>query len=235
MDIQPTTSRLRRTFAYPTDSDTTSSSPADLALDEQEQEELISQLAAQNDFRNAQFRRFLFLLPILSTIPYFISLFHPSGRVDAMVAMLALSSLGSTGWMLYRLPPGVTGVALLDAWIGGPRYGSNSSSGLSSNVGGEGSGSRRNHRGRRSSFSFAQEPHRSPLETYLPYLNIGLCAVLILTGLLSKPHAPQSWGHVGLGNLPAVVYAVVLAAKAVMGGVDPEKELSELKYEYKGA
>ena len=38
-----------------------------------------------------------------------------------------------------------------------------------------------------------------------------------------------------LGNLPAVVLLVVFASKAVMGSVDPERELGALKYEYKGA
>lgn len=39
----------------------------------------------------------------------------------------------------------------------------------------------------------------------------------------------------GMGYLPLVVYSVVLIAKVVMSSVDPEKELTALKYEYKGA
>jgi hypothetical protein len=38
-----------------------------------------------------------------------------------------------------------------------------------------------------------------------------------------------------LGALPGVVYASVIGAKVVMAGVDPERELRGLKYDYKGA
>jgi hypothetical protein len=38
-----------------------------------------------------------------------------------------------------------------------------------------------------------------------------------------------------LGALPGVVYAVVVGAKVVMAGVDPERELRGLRYSYKGA
>ena len=35
-----------------------------------------------------------------------------------------------------------------------------------------------------------------------------------------------------MGYLPLVVYAIILVSKMVMGSVDPEKELSSLKYVY---
>jgi hypothetical protein len=38
-----------------------------------------------------------------------------------------------------------------------------------------------------------------------------------------------------LGALPGVVYAVVVGAKVMMAEVDPERELTKLKYGYKGA
>lgn len=59
--------------------------------------------------------------------------------------------------------------------------------------------------------------------------------MLILAGLATKSTEKASFGHVGLGNLPAIVYIVVLVAKVVMGSVDPEKELAALKYGFKGA
>lgn len=40
---------------------------------------------------------------------------------------------------------------------------------------------------------------------------------------------------VGMGYLPGVVYGASLLAKAMMASVDPEKELSGLKYGYRGA
>lgn len=69
---------------------------------------------------------------------------------------------------------------------------------------------------------------RAPLETYLPCLNAGLVLVLALTGSATGSGS-------GSGILPGVVYAIVLLAKVVMGGVDPERELSALKYGYRGA
>lgn len=97
---------------------------------------------------------------------------------------------------------------------------------------------------------------KSPLEKHLPYLNIGLCVILILSGVLANrvvggeadgdgdgngqghdrsSHHHHQFGWLGLGNLPAIVYGVVIIAKMVMASVDPERELQKLKYEYKGA
>ena len=58
--------------------------------------------------------------------------------------------------------------------------------------------------------------------------------VLMLLNMVTKSEA-ASLGWIGMGNLPVIVYAAVLAAKLVMASVDPEAELSALKYEYKGA
>ncbi len=147
--------------------------------------------------------------------------------------MLALSSLGSTGYLLWQLPPDVTGIPLLDAWgrpegdetIGG------STTGVGTALGKNGLARRRT-----SSFSVPVGPHRSPLEMWLPVLNAALGGVLVLMGLLIKHRdgSPSRIG-VGIGNLPAIVYGVVLVAKVVMASVDPERELGELRYEYKGA
>ncbi|KAI0459001.1 hypothetical protein F5B21DRAFT_458582 [Xylaria acuta] len=292
MDFKSATTRLRRTFAYPSDTTTTSPSSSrhlsDLdsdysdggpALDEQEQEELIQSLTRQNAARNAQFRVFLLCLPALSTIPYFLVLFgglagfisrdrDPSsgGRkgtgagaaaaADVWIALLALSSLAATAWTLWSLPPGVTGIRFLDVWVGSSSSSSNgdgdtslssssatatSSSASGGLLGPMGANARRRRRASAGSHSFfwAAQHHRSPLEQYLPFLNVALCGLLVLAGLLSSSQRPsaarQHWGHVGLANLPAPIYVVVLVAKMLMGSIDPERELSALRYEYKGA
>ena len=231
MDIQAATARARRTFAYRDDDDGANNPDSDsdsaMALDEQEQESLIASLAAQNAARNAQFRLFLLLLPAFSALPYLLALFRGPGAV-MVVPVLGLSSLACTAWTLLALPPGITGIAALDAWV---------------------SGDNSSHNNFNNSNNTLLQQQRlirpSPLETYLPYLNAALCAVLILLELAGggggggrsaeTETAQQPWGHVALGNLPAIVYVVVLAAKAVMGGVDPERELGALRYEYKGA
>jgi hypothetical protein len=80
----------------------------------------------------------------------------------------------------------------------------------------------------------------SPLERYLPYLNLGLAGLALVTGLL---HTAKSSGletagvsPILLGALPGVVYATVVGFKVAMKtGADPEKELGRLRYGYKGA
>ncbi|OTB04368.1 hypothetical protein M426DRAFT_320967 [Hypoxylon sp. CI-4A] len=244
--MQNATVRIRRTFAYPTependDDDAADASPANSVLDEQEQEDLISRLAQQNEARNGQFRLLLLCLPAVSTLPYLLALLYPDGSNNnnnnnnggvgagaggRFAALLSLTSLASTAWMLWTLDPGVTGIRVLDAWVGGG----------SKRTGRRGGGGGGDDDDITSAPFWAEEHSRSPLETYLPYLNLGLCAVLVLAGFVSTSAASQRhWGHVGLSNLPAIVYGVVLVAKVVMGGVDPERDLGALRYEYKGA
>ncbi|KAI0418705.1 hypothetical protein F5X98DRAFT_108205 [Xylaria grammica] len=268
MDFKTATTRLRRTFAYP--SDTTTTSPASSrhlsdadasdsdgpALDEQEQEDLIRALAQQNAARNAQFRLFLLALPALSTLPYLLVLSSglagfllsresDAGRrtsaADVWVALLALSSLAATAWTLWSLPPGVTGIRALDTWAGsaGSQSAAAAAAGGNTLLGPIGANAQRRRRASAAGsrfFTWAQR-HRSPLQQYLPLLNVAICALLVLAGFLSSQRsaAARHWGHIGLANLPAVVYVVVLVAKMLMGSIDPEKELSALRYEYKGA
>ncbi|KAI8965010.1 hypothetical protein F5Y11DRAFT_344975 [Daldinia sp. FL1419] len=230
----PSTLRPRRPYTHPDSDSDSDTSPA--ALDEQEQEALIRSLAHQNDARNAQFRLLLLALPLVSAAPYVITLVRgyggasrgaaadggPNARIRAL---LSLSSLAATAWMLWALPPRSTGIRGVDAWASGSP--------------GPSKIQKQRDRFNDTTPFWAEDRRSSPLATYLPYLNIVLCAVLVLAGLVSKPGASgeglQQWGHVGLSNLPAVVYGVVIVAKIVMGGVDPERDLSALRYEYKGA
>ncbi|KAI3341295.1 hypothetical protein F4824DRAFT_309333 [Ustulina deusta] len=290
MDLKTATTRLRRTFAYP--SDTTTASPSssrpdsDLdsdgpVLDEQEQDDLIRGLAQQNAARNAQFRLLLLALPAVSALPYLVVLVgafaaflstppttRPPGddgarrretAAEVWIALLALSSLAATAWSLWSLPPGVTGIRALDAWVAGSDASTTTTTTTtmteaSSSAGrqqqqqqeqqqhgllpmGANAQRRRRASAAGSRFFFWAQRHRSPLQQYLPFLNVALCGLLVLAGLLSprRPAAAQHWGHVGLANLPALIYVVVLVAKMLMGSIDPEKELSAFRYEYKGA
>ncbi|KAB5582647.1 hypothetical protein GE09DRAFT_1075808 [Coniochaeta sp. 2T2.1] len=240
--LKSTTARLRRTFAYPTDDSTDASASTPEALDEEEQESLIANLATQNEERNAQFRYLLFALPVLSSIPYLMSILTLR---SPQAALLALTSLASTAWLLYYLPPAETGIPYLDS------LGSTSTKHTRANGGEEEDEetytstsslhrTRTNRRNRRaSSFSITRQAafHRTPLQKWLPYLNLGLCGVLVAIGILKSARGDGGHGRASLVTdlLPGVVYAVVLAAKMVMAGVDPEGELGGLRYEFKGA
>ncbi|KAJ6787000.1 hypothetical protein PWT90_07425 [Aphanocladium album] len=207
MATRSTAARLRRTFQYPTDdNDGSDSDSSPEAMDEQEQESYIQRLAEDNKASNAQMALLLLAMPILATVPYLPSL-------PSLPAMLAISSLLSTAYLLRRLPPTVTGLYPLDAWAG---------------TGGAAGA-------------------RSPLDQNLPYLNALLAALLAFWGgavayrarhFDGAPAVEDGGGALAwpiMCNLPAGVYGVVLLAKVVMAGVDPEKELSALRYDYKGA
>ncbi|KAI1817143.1 hypothetical protein GGS20DRAFT_102232 [Poronia punctata] len=201
--------RRRKPFSLPPSSDDEEEEEGP-AYDEQEQEEIIHLLTRQNATRNAQFRIFLLFLPLLSAIPYILLLFkntNANTNEKGKGTGMALLALTSLACTTWTL------------WFLPP-----GETGLDGR--GRKEGGREKERG------------KSPLERYLPFLNAALCAVLVLTGLFSKSQrlvAALHWGHVGLANLPAVVYGVVVVAKMLMGSVDPERELSALRYEYKGA
>jgi hypothetical protein len=237
MDVGNATSRLRKTFRYPDDAGTDNDSEPE-AMDEEgkktrqpcswpsqglfkahlssscvEQDRFIERIAADNAARDAQFRRLLLAFPLLTTIAYIPSLLRPS---TSLFALLALTSLLSTAYLLHVQPPGYTGIPPLDAWV------------------------RRGDVGQAAAdaaqlLQYTSLTSSSPLETHLPYLNIALIILVGLMGLVAGHEATAAFGWVGLGNLPALVYVVVLVADIIMGSVDPEKELSALKYQYKGA
>lgn len=160
-------------------------------------------LHEQNINRNTQYARILLILPLLCTIPYVPTLVASR---TAFLSLLSISSLLSTSYLVYILPPGVTSIPFLDAW-NAPS--TNPPSHLTRHT--------QNH---------------GPLRDYLPYLNLGLGTVLALLGMVFRGREDVRWGF---GWLPLVVYGIVLLAKVVMGSVDPEAELGGLRYEFKGA
>ncbi|KAG6002904.1 hypothetical protein E4U21_002515 [Claviceps maximensis] len=222
MESPSSRARLRRTFRYPDDS----SVPEN--LDEQEQESLISDLSAQNALQNHHFARLLLTLPLFTTFFYLPLLFRT--RHDVIIALLSLTSLLSTTYLLHTLPPETTGIELLDAWSRGGHarhQGDPAEAAACARVMMMERQARRLQRG--------LGYDRAPLEMYLPYLNGALAMVLSLMGLVTERGVVGGSTCIVRGNLPAVVYGVVLLAKVVMGSVDPERELSPLKYEYRGA
>ncbi|KAH6688304.1 hypothetical protein F5X68DRAFT_78976 [Plectosphaerella plurivora] len=200
--------RLRKTFHYPADDDSDSQPDA---IDEQEQESLIRRLSEENTSRNATFRLALLPVPILTIIPYLLR-----GTLSSRT-LLALTSLLATFYLVYSQPPENTGFPLLDRLVQPAR--SRSEAAL------------RAQRQKAAPFLPAED---SPLAQYLPYLNLLLCAFVMLAGWAAGS-TDAHYGWIGLGNLPALIYAIVVGAKMIMGSVDPEGELGGLKYDYKGA
>ena len=151
------------------------------------------------------YSQILLALPLLSIIPYLTTLFNP---LTSILSILSISSLLSTAYLLFTLMPGRTNIPFLDA-LNEPKS-SNRQDTL-----------RQTH----------PHPH-GPIAQYLPLLNIGLCMVLGLLGIVFRGRDDVWWGF---GWLPAGVYGVVLLAKVIMGSVDPEAELGGLRYGFKGA
>ncbi|ESZ91681.1 hypothetical protein SBOR_7938 [Sclerotinia borealis F-4128] len=212
--MEQTTSRLRKTFRYPTDNDSDDSLPE--ALDEEEQDNLIQHLTTLHTKYNTLYARFLLCLPLISTIPY-LTLFSPT---TSLLSILSITSLLSTAFLIYSLPPEETSISILD------NFNRPSKSSHGSKIGVLG----------------VNGVDNGPLLTYLPTLNLLLSLILGILGtiLKSKSRARIADADIniwwtGFEWLPLGIYAVVLLAKTVMGSVNPEEELGSLKYGYKGA
>ncbi|KAK5660770.1 hypothetical protein OQA88_12136 [Cercophora sp. LCS_1] len=235
------TTRLRKTFRY-NSSPSPSDDESEEFLDETEQESLITSLTAQNAHRNAQFRLALLCLPGLSSLPYILGLFH---RATSLVSLLALSSLAATGWLLWVLPATVTGIGVVDGYYqtNGRRLSARSGSGSGMGMGmGMGLGMGRRLSGSGMGGILGGEGMRgarSPMVKHLPWLNVVLAVVVAVAGYLNYRMVGGYEGVVagmaGLGYLPVVNCVVVIVAKMMMAGVDPEAELNGLRYGYKGA
>ncbi|KAK3397381.1 hypothetical protein B0T20DRAFT_379802 [Sordaria brevicollis] len=223
--------RLRKTFRYPSEDEADDENGTLEVMDEQEQETLITTLSNQNSLRNSQFRSLLLLIPTIASVPYLLSLFLPSPSSQrnstAMFPLLALTSLAATTFLTIKLPPTKTGLAFIDS--------------LAAASAGKTKDKKGGKNGMRVPNLYGSGIlQRSPLETWLPYLNVGLCALVLLTGLVTggggEGHkVGNSVGRVYMAALPGVVYAATVVAKVVMAGVDPEGELGGLRYGYKGA
>lgn len=150
-------------------------------------------------------------IPLISAIPYLPTLFTPQ---TTFLSLLSITSLLSTAYLIYSLPPGSTAIPFLDAIDTNPDK--NAKPKAIRNAGN----------------LLVTGTDYGPVMTYLPYLNIVLSVLLALLGLVSRGKEAVWFGFAWL---PGSVYGVSLLAKVVMGSVNPEAELSALRYEFKGA
>ena len=232
--MERTSAKLRKTFRYPTDDDSQDSIPE--AMDEQgsftsfqrnssfslpqflaspdyqtnnlssEQENLIRTMQEQTITQNKIYSKVFFVLPLVCVLPYLTTLLQPR---TSLLSLLSITSLLSTAFLVYILPPGITSIAFIDA-LNAP----SSSSSNSRNIPGP-----------------IHQPH-GPIETYLPYLNIVLSMMLGLLGMVTRGRE-ELW--VGFAWLPGAIYTIAMGGKWVMGSVNPEVELGALRYGFKGA
>ena len=147
-----------------------------------------------------------------------------------MFALLALTSLAATTFLTVKLPPTKTGLGFVDSLA--------SSAAAAAAKKKKKGGKVKGRNGMRVPNLYgAGILQPSPLEAWLPYLNVGLCLLVLLTGLVTGggSQVGNSVGRVYLAALPGVIYAATVVAKVVMAGVDPEGELGALRYGYKGA
>lgn len=94
------TTRLRRTFAYPTDSD--NDEPPD--LDEEHQEALLTTLQSQDEATSTLYRHLFLALPVLTSLAYIPAFTWASGATETFVALLSVVVPTLAAWILYFYP-----------------------------------------------------------------------------------------------------------------------------------
>jgi hypothetical protein len=94
------TTRLRRTFAYPTDSD--NDDPPD--LDEEHQEALLTTLQSQDEATSNLYRHLFLALPVLTSFAYVPAFAWASGATETVVALLRVVVPALAAWILWANP-----------------------------------------------------------------------------------------------------------------------------------
>lgn len=212
------TTRLRKTFKYPSDSEDSDVSRDE--MDEQgepppgfggrssdnrlgranisipEQESLIAKLRESEAKQNAQYNLIFAILP-LTIIPLFLIYLPSSSPSAALLCLLAITSLISTSYTMRYL-----------------QMASNSPA-RSNPLGLEVDG---------------------PIERYLPYMNGGIVCLLLFASWSLKGRQESQEGFWIFLLLPAIMLAMVLVARKSMADVEAELTgLDKMKYNYKGA
>ncbi|KAK5171448.1 uncharacterized protein LTR77_004592 [Saxophila tyrrhenica] len=93
--------RLRKAFRYPSESDS-DNEPDE--LDEEHQERLISDLQAQDAQKNELYRTAFVAISTLAWVFFMYTFVVASTARQRLIALLSLSSLGCTAYVLYFMP-----------------------------------------------------------------------------------------------------------------------------------
>lgn len=124
-----------------------------------EQEELIKDLETRNLSSNQRYTKAFLAIPLLSIIPYLLTILRPQ---TSLLSILSIPSLLSSAYILYYFPHDLTGIPFLD------------------NLHKKGVSNTRKLPG------LGDVVDRGPLERYLAMMNAALCGLLTLGSLLLK-------------------------------------------------
>ncbi|KAF2239392.1 hypothetical protein EV356DRAFT_528652 [Viridothelium virens] len=97
-----TAARLRKAFRYPSESD--SDGPVE-GIDEEEQDKVISKLNTQDAVQNALYTKAFLALALLPLPWYLTTLFSQPTTQDLLVVIISITSLLSTAYIVYFMPP----------------------------------------------------------------------------------------------------------------------------------
>lgn len=92
--------RLRRTFRYPSEDD--DNEPED--LDEEHQEKLIADLEAEDSAKNELYRKAFLSIPFIASLVFLYTFVTASTARQRLIAILGVSSLACTGYILHFMP-----------------------------------------------------------------------------------------------------------------------------------
>lgn len=236
------TSRLRKTFKYPSDAMLDDDDPSD--LDEQSQESLISSLSTSNDAANTLYTRIFTLLPLLACLPFLWTLFITAPSHGALGAVFLPCILGVTSLGVSSL---VMGFVPLNTAAGDGAGGEGVGKGTLSDIARAQSARRHAVAAGRGARLGVELPFCVPVDAAGPVaryamglngvvcVGMGVFGVMFMGGNSAKmPRELQ--GFWMLCWVPGVMWVVVRVVRGAMEGVERGVgELKGLRYGLKGA
>ncbi|KAF7195740.1 hypothetical protein HII31_02875 [Pseudocercospora fuligena] len=100
MSTRSAATRLRKTFKYPSEDD--SSEPEE--LDEEHQEKLISELQTSDAAKNDLYRKVFLALPLLALLFSLTTFVSASSARARLLSLLSATSLGCSAYILHYMP-----------------------------------------------------------------------------------------------------------------------------------
>ena len=197
--------RLRKTFQYPDDEDDITRDD----LDEEEQEKLIDTIQKEDASQNAQIILVFSILPLTVVLPFFLFVLSANAnRSHRLLCVLSISSLLASGYTMRFVPLPKDNVK----------------------------------RSRKTNQRLGVRVPESdgPIEEYLPVLNGVLSGLLAVAGVMLRGRHDHVEGLASIFwvflFVPAVMWVMVMVGRNSMGEVgEGVRELSGMKYDYKGA